>query len=205
MINAKTAIKLKMVAAIYWTLAVCQTNVSFSAQAVVGTKEEGQFSCGCCGARKRWPQPRWDRPSSSPHFGQEHHRASPSSHWVAPLSTTRQAPGSKPHHRGAKQEVTLSVLIQWAPGGEAKSAASPGASPESSRRQRCLLGRSPPGDRCALLRTLLQQLQKLQTLVTNKISRPYKMAATQTGTCLMVGAAPSFRASGGHVFPRLAF
>uniref|UniRef100_G1SLS2 cAMP responsive element binding protein 3 like 1 n=1 Tax=Oryctolagus cuniculus TaxID=9986 RepID=G1SLS2_RABIT len=34
-------------------------------------------------------------------------------------------------------------------------------------------------------RTLLQQLQKLQTLVTNKISRPYKMAATQTGTCLM--------------------
>ncbi|ELW48843.1 Cyclic AMP-responsive element-binding protein 3-like protein 1 [Tupaia chinensis] len=40
-------------------------------------------------------------------------------------------------------------------------------------------------------RTLLQQLQKLQTLVTNKISRPYKMAATQTGTCLMVGAVPS--------------
>ncbi|XP_063496978.1 cyclic AMP-responsive element-binding protein 3-like protein 1 isoform X4 [Symphalangus syndactylus] len=37
-------------------------------------------------------------------------------------------------------------------------------------------------------RTLLQQLQKLQTLVTNKISRPYKMAATQTGTCLMVAA-----------------
>ncbi|KAK2100515.1 Cyclic AMP-responsive element-binding protein 3-like protein 1 [Saguinus oedipus] len=36
--------------------------------------------------------------------------------------------------------------------------------------------------------TLLQQLQKLQTLVTNKISRPYKMAATQTGTCLMVAA-----------------
>lgn len=37
-------------------------------------------------------------------------------------------------------------------------------------------------------RTLLQQLQKLQTLVTSKISRPYKMAATQTGTCLMVAA-----------------
>ncbi|GAB1286591.1 Cyclic AMP-responsive element-binding protein 3-like protein 1 [Apodemus speciosus] len=36
--------------------------------------------------------------------------------------------------------------------------------------------------------TLLQQLQKLQTLVTSKISRPYKMAATQTGTCLMVAA-----------------
>ncbi|EPY81428.1 cAMP responsive element binding protein 3-like protein [Camelus ferus] len=33
-----------------------------------------------------------------------------------------------------------------------------------------------------------KQLQKLQTLVTNKISRPYKMAATQTGTCLMVAA-----------------
>ncbi|XP_068844513.1 cyclic AMP-responsive element-binding protein 3-like protein 1 isoform X3 [Capricornis sumatraensis] len=37
-------------------------------------------------------------------------------------------------------------------------------------------------------RTLLQQLQKLQALVTSKISRPYKMAATQTGTCLMVAA-----------------
>ncbi|KAK2506786.1 hypothetical protein MC885_007350 [Smutsia gigantea] len=37
-------------------------------------------------------------------------------------------------------------------------------------------------------RTLLQQLQKLQTLVANKIPRPYKMAATQTGTCLMVAA-----------------
>lgn len=57
--------------------------------------------------------------------------------------------------------------------------------------QRCLLGQNLPGDCCALPRTLLQQLQKLQTLVTNKISRPYKMAATQTGTCLMVGAVPS--------------
>ncbi|XP_021119902.1 cyclic AMP-responsive element-binding protein 3-like protein 1 isoform X2 [Heterocephalus glaber] len=37
-------------------------------------------------------------------------------------------------------------------------------------------------------RNLLQQLQKLQTLVSSKISRPYKMAATQTGTCLMVAA-----------------
>ncbi|XP_005384096.1 PREDICTED: cyclic AMP-responsive element-binding protein 3-like protein 1 [Chinchilla lanigera] len=37
-------------------------------------------------------------------------------------------------------------------------------------------------------RNLLQQLQKLQGLVTSKISRPYKMAATQTGTCLMVAA-----------------
>lgn len=37
-------------------------------------------------------------------------------------------------------------------------------------------------------RNLLQQLQKLQSLVTSKISRPYKMAATQTGTCLMVAA-----------------
>lgn len=62
---------------------------------------------------------------------------------------------------------------------------------ENSLRQRCPLGQNLPGDRCALLRTLLQQLQKLQTLVTNKISRPYKMAATQTGTCLMVGALPS--------------
>lgn len=100
--------------------------------------------------------------------------------------------------------MTLSVLIQWAPGVEAKSAASPGAALESSGRQRCLLGRGPLGDRCALPRTLLQQLQKLQTLVTNKISRPYKMAATQTGTCLMVGAARSFKATGGHLVPRLA-
>ncbi|XP_069479341.1 cyclic AMP-responsive element-binding protein 3-like protein 1 [Ambystoma mexicanum] len=35
-------------------------------------------------------------------------------------------------------------------------------------------------------RTLLQQLQKLQALVSGKISRPYKLASTQTGTCLMV-------------------
>ncbi|XP_063800367.1 cyclic AMP-responsive element-binding protein 3-like protein 1 isoform X2 [Pseudophryne corroboree] len=34
-------------------------------------------------------------------------------------------------------------------------------------------------------RSLLQQLQKLQTLVTGKVPRPCKLAATQTGTCLM--------------------
>uniref|UniRef100_A0ACB8G4A6 Cyclic AMP-responsive element-binding protein 3-like protein 1 n=1 Tax=Sphaerodactylus townsendi TaxID=933632 RepID=A0ACB8G4A6_9SAUR len=34
-------------------------------------------------------------------------------------------------------------------------------------------------------RTLLQQLQKLQALVAGKVARPYKMASTQTGTCLM--------------------
>ncbi|KAJ6667156.1 hypothetical protein lerEdw1_017134 [Lerista edwardsae] len=39
---------------------------------------------------------------------------------------------------------------------------------------------------CLEKKTLLQQLQKLQTLVTGKVSRPYKMASTQTGTCLMV-------------------
>uniref|UniRef100_A0A8C4M660 cAMP responsive element binding protein 3 like 1 n=1 Tax=Equus asinus asinus TaxID=83772 RepID=A0A8C4M660_EQUAS len=51
-------------------------------------------------------------------------------------------------------------------------------------------------------RTLLQQLQKLQTLVTNKISRPYKMAATQTGTCLMVGAIPSPQGHGRTSLPQ---
>uniref|UniRef100_A0A8C5QJF4 cAMP responsive element binding protein 3 like 1 n=1 Tax=Leptobrachium leishanense TaxID=445787 RepID=A0A8C5QJF4_9ANUR len=35
-------------------------------------------------------------------------------------------------------------------------------------------------------RSLLQQLQKLQVLVTGKVTRPFKLAATQTGTCLMV-------------------
>ncbi|XP_063294803.1 cyclic AMP-responsive element-binding protein 3-like protein 1 isoform X1 [Pelobates fuscus] len=35
-------------------------------------------------------------------------------------------------------------------------------------------------------RSLLQQLQKLQALVTGKVTRPCKLAATQTGTCLMV-------------------
>ncbi|XP_053304791.1 cyclic AMP-responsive element-binding protein 3-like protein 1 isoform X1 [Spea bombifrons] len=35
-------------------------------------------------------------------------------------------------------------------------------------------------------RSLLQQLQKLQALVTGKMPRPCKLAATQTGTCLMV-------------------
>ncbi|CAH2325910.1 cyclic AMP-responsive element-binding 3 1 isoform X2 [Pelobates cultripes] len=34
-------------------------------------------------------------------------------------------------------------------------------------------------------RSLLQQLQKLQALVTGKVTRPCKLAATQTGTCLM--------------------
>lgn len=66
----------------------------------------------------------------------------------------------------------------------------PRRSPAELPEAESLLGQSLPGDRCVLLRTLLQQLQKLQTLVTNKIARPYKMAATQTGTCLMVGAAP---------------
>ncbi|XP_030741133.1 cyclic AMP-responsive element-binding protein 3-like protein 2 [Echinops telfairi] len=37
-------------------------------------------------------------------------------------------------------------------------------------------------------RTLLQQLQKLQTLVMGKVSRTCKLAGTQTGTCLMVVA-----------------
>ncbi|XP_068947618.1 cyclic AMP-responsive element-binding protein 3-like protein 1 isoform X2 [Petaurus breviceps papuanus] len=41
---------------------------------------------------------------------------------------------------------------------------------------------------CLEKKTLLQQLQKLQALVTGKLSRPYKMAATQTGTCIMVVA-----------------
>ncbi|XP_074855068.1 cyclic AMP-responsive element-binding protein 3-like protein 1 isoform X5 [Carettochelys insculpta] len=39
---------------------------------------------------------------------------------------------------------------------------------------------------CLEKKTLLQQLQKLQALVAGKVSRPYKMASTQTGTCLMV-------------------
>ena len=39
--------------------------------------------------------------------------------------------------------------------------------------------------RC-VCRTLLQQLQKLQTLVMGKVSRTCKLAGTQTGTCLMV-------------------
>uniref|UniRef100_A0A2K6F309 cAMP responsive element binding protein 3 like 2 n=1 Tax=Propithecus coquereli TaxID=379532 RepID=A0A2K6F309_PROCO len=39
---------------------------------------------------------------------------------------------------------------------------------------------------CELTKTLLQQLQKLQTLVMGKVSRTCKLAGTQTGTCLMV-------------------
>ncbi|XP_030891544.1 cyclic AMP-responsive element-binding protein 3-like protein 2 [Leptonychotes weddellii] len=39
---------------------------------------------------------------------------------------------------------------------------------------------------CCVCRTLLQQLQKLQTLVMGKVSRTCKLAGTQTGTCLMV-------------------
>uniref|UniRef100_A0A8D0CCU9 Cyclic AMP-responsive element-binding protein 3-like protein 2 n=1 Tax=Salvator merianae TaxID=96440 RepID=A0A8D0CCU9_SALMN len=37
-------------------------------------------------------------------------------------------------------------------------------------------------------RTLLQQLQRLQAVVAGKVSRSYKAASTQTGTCLMVVA-----------------
>ncbi|XP_030649619.1 cyclic AMP-responsive element-binding protein 3-like protein 1 [Chanos chanos] len=37
-------------------------------------------------------------------------------------------------------------------------------------------------------RSLLQQLQKLQALVSGKVPRSYKIASTQTGTCLMVVA-----------------
>ncbi|XP_053113423.1 cyclic AMP-responsive element-binding protein 3-like protein 2 isoform X2 [Hemicordylus capensis] len=35
-------------------------------------------------------------------------------------------------------------------------------------------------------RTLLQQLQRLQAMVAGRVSRSYKAASTQTGTCLMV-------------------
>ncbi|XP_069619317.1 cyclic AMP-responsive element-binding protein 3-like protein 2 [Ranitomeya imitator] len=35
-------------------------------------------------------------------------------------------------------------------------------------------------------RTLLQQLQRLQAMVAGKVSRSYKVASTQTSTCLMV-------------------
>lgn len=49
-----------------------------------------------------------------------------------------------------------------------------------------------------LYRTLLQQLQKLQTLVMGKVSRTCKLAGTQTGTCLMV----SFLKGQQHDCPR---
>jgi hypothetical protein len=91
----------------------------------------------------------------------------------------------EPHCKRAKQEVTFSVLTEmgtWCRG-QVRSSPSLPLPP-----QKWLPGWSLLGDHCALLRTLLQQLQKLQTLVTSKISRPYKMAATQTGTCLMVRA-----------------
>lgn len=35
-------------------------------------------------------------------------------------------------------------------------------------------------------RTLLQQLQRLQVMVTGRVSRSYRMASTQTSTCIMV-------------------
>lgn len=43
-----------------------------------------------------------------------------------------------------------------------------------------------------LFRTLLQQLQRLQAIVAGKVSRSYKAASTQTGTCLMVSPSASF-------------
>lgn len=77
--------------------------------------------------------------------------------------------------------------------------------PGRARGSICLLGQSLTGDCHVLFRTLLQQLQKLQTLVANKISRPYKMAATQTGTCLMVGAASSLQGHRGTDLPHTGF
>ncbi|MBN3292024.1 CR3L1 protein, partial [Polypterus senegalus] len=40
-------------------------------------------------------------------------------------------------------------------------------------------------------RTLLQQLQKLQSLVAGKVPRSCRMASTQTGTCIMGSTSPS--------------
>ncbi|KAM9216468.1 cyclic AMP-responsive element-binding protein 3-like protein 2 [Dugong dugon] len=48
-------------------------------------------------------------------------------------------------------------------------------------------------------RTLLQQLQRLQTLVMGKVSRTCKLAGTQTGTCLMV-IALCFAVAFGSIF-----
>ncbi|XP_006887213.1 PREDICTED: cyclic AMP-responsive element-binding protein 3-like protein 2 [Elephantulus edwardii] len=48
-------------------------------------------------------------------------------------------------------------------------------------------------------RTLLQQLQKLQTLVMGKVSRTCKLAGTQTSTCLMV-VALCFAVAFGSIF-----
>lgn len=90
-------------------------------------------------------------------------------------------------HREAKQEVTFSVLPEMGTWCGSQVWSQPRRSPRELQEAEVPAGSEPAGDSCALLRTLLQQLQKLQTLVTNKISRPYKMAATQTGTCLMVG------------------
>lgn len=39
---------------------------------------------------------------------------------------------------------------------------------------------------CIIFRSLLQQLQRLQALVSGKVPRSCKIASTQTGTCLMV-------------------
>lgn len=60
---------------------------------------------------------------------------------------------------------------------------------------------------CHLGRTLLQQLQKLQTLVMGKVSRTCKLAGTQTGTCLMVSfplANPLFLDSSTLKMPRMS-
>uniref|UniRef100_A0A4W2H9N3 Cyclic AMP-responsive element-binding protein 3-like protein 2 n=1 Tax=Bos indicus x Bos taurus TaxID=30522 RepID=A0A4W2H9N3_BOBOX len=56
--------------------------------------------------------------------------------------------------------------------------------PLPARCQLCRKKRSSRRSVCQ--RTLLQQLQKLQTLVMGKVSRTCKLAGTQTGTCLMV-------------------
>lgn len=128
------------------------------------------------------------RPSSNPHFGQEHPRAPPEFPEGDPAIHQEAGPGSQATPQRAKQEATSSVLTEVGTWGATRSGAGPGVRWRAGGRDACWVRAS--GDRCVPLRTLLQQLQKLQTLVTNKISRPYKMAATQTGTCLMVGLLP---------------
>uniref|UniRef100_S4RZN2 cAMP responsive element binding protein 3 like 2 n=1 Tax=Petromyzon marinus TaxID=7757 RepID=S4RZN2_PETMA len=50
------------------------------------------------------------------------------------------------------------------------------------------LGKKEKNTICTTTWSLLQQLQRLQTLVASKVPRPGKVATTQTSTCLMVVA-----------------
>nr|XP_005987033.1 PREDICTED: cyclic AMP-responsive element-binding protein 3-like protein 1 [Latimeria chalumnae] len=99
----------------------------------------------------------------------------PSSH--SSDSDGSQSPRSLPPSSPVRPQARSSTAISSSP-----LLTAPHISAQESRRKK------KEYVECLEKKTLLQQLQKLQALVAGKVPRSCKMAATQTGTCLMVVA-----------------